>query len=50
MKGGIDLSFKTIALDYFADCPNLVDKINAGFFTKNHVVEIVKFYNDQCVN
>ncbi len=47
-NGGLNTSFKATALEYFADCPDLVDKIETGFFTKRDVFEIVNFYNARC--
>ena len=43
-------NFKNAASDYFADCPELVTKIQNKEFKKKHVRDIVKFYNLQCNN
>jgi|GEM_PF-6678527 len=50
IKGKIWLNstFKKTATNYFKECPDLVDRINRGWYTKNHIVEIVQFYNTRC--
>lgn len=40
--------FKAEASVYFNDCSNLVTKINDGEFTKNHIAEMINFYNTKC--
>ncbi len=43
-------NFKNAASEYFADCPELITKIQNKEFKKKHVRDIVKFYNLQCNN
>ncbi len=43
----IGKSFKKIAMKYFNDCPELVEKIKIKEFKKRHIKEVIKFYN-QC--
>ncbi|HBK71633.1 MAG TPA: hypothetical protein DDZ39_08275 [Flavobacteriaceae bacterium] len=40
--------FKKNASNYFSDCPELVLKIQKKKFKKKHIVEVVKFYNENC--
>lgn len=41
-------NFKNAASDYFADCPELVAKIQNKEYRKKHVKDIVHFYNLKC--
>ncbi|MEQ8582804.1 MAG: hypothetical protein RIC30_03375 [Marinoscillum sp.] len=41
-------TFKKTATNYFEECPDLVDRINRGWYTKNHIKEMVQFYNTNC--
>ncbi len=40
--------FKKTASKYFSDCPDLVAKIQSKEYKKRDIVEIVKFYNENC--
>ena len=41
-------SFKNAAIDYFQDCPSLVEKIRNRTFKKKNVEALVKYYNYNC--
>ena len=41
-------SFEKKAIEYFSDCPELVQKIKAKVFRKRDIEEIVKYYNSNC--
>ncbi len=41
-------SFKKRAIEYFTDCPLLVEKINSNFYSKRDIREVVNEYNDNC--
>ncbi|CAM3703621.1 hypothetical protein FLGE108171_11200 [Flavobacterium gelidilacus] len=43
-------SWKKKALEYFMDCPGLIKKINNHELREIHLVDIVYFYNDYCVD
>lgn len=43
----ISRSFKKRAIEYFADCPALVTKLEEDIYIKDNVREVVQFYN-QC--
>ncbi len=42
--------FKELAITIFGDCPDLMEKINADYFGKEGIVEIVEYYNEHCGN
>jgi hypothetical protein len=42
------LTFKKDMIDYFSDCPALVEKIESKDFRKNDLEFIVSFYNSNC--
>ncbi|TYP72134.1 hypothetical protein [Aquimarina intermedia] len=42
--------FKKIAKQYFKDCPELIFKIESGFFDKNGLVSVLNYYNKSCEN
>lgn len=42
------LAFKKDMIEYFSDCPELVDKIESKDFRKNDLESIVRFYNSNC--
>ncbi|UOY08634.1 hypothetical protein L0P88_08785 [Muricauda sp. SCSIO 64092] len=41
-------NFKKAASNFFADCPELVNKILDKEFKRKHLEEIIAFYNNQC--
>jgi hypothetical protein len=41
-------NFKKTASEYFKDCSELVSKIEAGYYKKGNVTEMVEFYNEKC--
>lgn len=45
MKWPRDLSFRKDMIEYFSDCPELSAKIDKKEFKKDHLIEIVRFYN-----
>lgn len=42
------LTFKKDMLEYFSDCPKLVEKIESKDFRKDDLESIVRFYNSNC--
>ncbi len=42
-------SFKKVSMDYFKDCPSLVNKIKAKEFRQSDFIEIVLYYNNNCL-
>lgn len=42
--------FKKIAKEYFASCPDLLEKINNKYFKRYGIESIVKYYNENCQN
>lgn len=48
MEQLIRKSFKRAALEYFKDCPSLIEKIKSKEFTRKNVKEIVEYYNAEC--
>lgn len=42
------LTFKKDMIEYFSDCPALVEKIENKVFRKNDMAAIVTFYNTNC--
>ena len=42
-------SFRKRASEYFADCPELADKIRKRELRKREIKEIIEFYNNHCV-
>jgi hypothetical protein len=40
--------FRKIMMEYFSDCPELVTKIEKKEFERQHIREIVGFYNSYC--
>jgi len=43
-----DTSFRKSMVKYFADCPELVGKINNKTFQKDDMLDIANFYNNNC--
>lgn len=41
-------SFKKVVRSYFADCPELVEKVNKKEFRKSDFMSVVEFYNKNC--
>ncbi|MFZ5940206.1 MAG: hypothetical protein ACOYXB_06495 [Bacteroidota bacterium] len=44
----VGLSFKKDMIDYFSDCPSLVEKIESKEFRKNDLESMVRYYNLNC--
>ena len=44
----LDVKFKKTAINFFKDCPELVQKINNKKYLKKNVVEVIEFYNMNC--
>lgn len=44
----LDKSFKNVALNLFADCDKVVNKINEKIYTKKNIQDIVFEYNYKC--
>jgi hypothetical protein len=42
------LTFKKDMINYFSDCPKLVEKIESKDFRKDDLESIVRFYNSNC--
>lgn len=42
------LTFRKDLVDYFKDCPDLVEKVEAKFFRKDDLEAIVMYYNSRC--
>jgi len=40
--------FKTIAKEYFSDCPDLLKKIKDKYFKRYEIRAVVKYYNNNC--
>ncbi|WP_299216763.1 hypothetical protein [uncultured Aquimarina sp.] len=47
-SGFFSVNFKKVALDYFKDCNELIEKIEQEELTKNDFSLIVDFYNYEC--
>ncbi|AXT49882.1 hypothetical protein D1818_03225 [Aquimarina sp. BL5] len=47
-SGFFSVNFKKVALDYFSDCEELIDKIKQEELTKDDFSLIVDFYNYEC--
>lgn len=47
-SGFFSVNFKKVALDYFSDCKELIDKIKQEELTKDDFSLIVDFYNYEC--
>ncbi|MFI1772798.1 hypothetical protein [Thalassobellus citreus] len=47
---GFHKGFRKVAPKYFKDCPKLVSKINNDIYTKENVLEAIKFYESNCNN
>lgn len=43
-------SFKNKMKDFFSDCPELVKKIDEKTYKRKHLVEIIEYYQDNCVH
>jgi len=41
-------NFKKSTSEYFKDCPELVAKIQSGYYKKANVTEMVEYYNERC--
>ena len=41
-------NFKKAGSDYFADCPELVEKIQNKEYKKKHLEKVVRYYNKNC--
>jgi hypothetical protein len=48
LKWPRELSFRKDLMEYFSDCPELATKIDKKEFKKDHLIEIVRFYNSYC--
>lgn len=48
MKQILHNNFKKAAIDYFKDCPSLIEKVKSKKFTKKNIKEMVVFYNTEC--
>ncbi|MGV8829868.1 MAG: hypothetical protein ACWA6U_16285, partial [Breznakibacter sp.] len=42
------LAFKNDMVEYFADCPALVEKLEKKEYKKDDIESIVRFYNRNC--
>ena len=42
-------SFKRSMKKYFKDCPSLVEKIDNKEFSKDEVLQVVEYYNQNCI-
>ena len=42
------LTFKKDMIEYFSDCPALVENIERNYFRKDDLKSIVRFYNSNC--
>jgi len=47
-SGFFYVNFKKVALEYFKECKELIDKIEKEEFTKNDLGLIIDFYNYEC--
>lgn len=43
-------SFKRKVRAYFSDCPVLLEKVNNNEFGRQHIIELVNYYNDFCTD
>lgn len=41
-------NFKEFAMEFFADCPSLVEKIHRKKFKAKHSLEVIEYYNNNC--
>lgn len=48
LNGGLINLWKKNTLEFFKDCPLLVEKIKSKEFKEKDLKEIVEFYNDNC--
>lgn len=48
LKWPKEISFRKDMIEYFSDCPELVAKIERKEFKRDHLIEIVRFYNSYC--
>ena len=46
----IGIGFRKKTMKYFADCPELVERLEAREFRYNSLGEAVRFYNNECEN
>lgn len=45
---GFHKGFKKIGPKYFKDCPELVSKIESDTYTKENILDAIKFYENKC--
>ncbi|MEM5563607.1 hypothetical protein WNY78_00755 [Psychroserpens sp. AS72] len=42
------INFRKKAIEFFKNCPQIVDRLNERKYKRGHIIEMVYYYNDYC--